>query len=415
MAGLMAHIPLAACCAFIALGSVWDFALWPARIASLTLAIVALAALAWLKPKGEASPISLATGGYLVLAAVGFWLWPAGLGWAVAAAPVAVLYAMFFLVASLPQLVGKEPFTIYFAKKDTDPELWDNPVFWRINLNMTWVWAGLFALSGISALVPKAIPDLDGLWAELLFSGAVPVALLAGFGIPFNKRYPPHYLRKRGLEPDQADGKHEPEGETKEQSIKEEIMSQTYKVVAVNGSPHAGIGNTSMMVNMLKAGLAAEGIDLEQIFLAVKDIHYCVGCGLCIEKGKCWRNDDHAGIVQKLLEADGVILASPVYFHHVTAQMKTFLDRKPGLWAQAPKLLEAGDGGLCVGRHGRDRSGSLSGRHPALLWGLLGGSLHRHRGRARRISGQGGGGSAGGGPGPRPGPGHKGEATLPGQ
>ncbi|MBF0527091.1 MAG: SCP2 sterol-binding domain-containing protein, partial [Deltaproteobacteria bacterium] len=66
---------------------------------------------------------------------------------------------------------------------------------------------------------------------------------------------------------------------------------------------------------------------VEEIFLSEKRIEYCVGCALCLEKGKCWRLDDHAQIMEKLLAADGVILGSPVYIKHVTAQMKTFLDR----------------------------------------------------------------------------------------
>ena len=104
-------------------------------------------------------------------------------------------------------------------------------------------------------------------------------------------------------------------------------MSNRFKVVAVNGSPHAGIGNTSIMIEMMKPVLAEEGVDLEQILLAEKRIEYCVGCGVCLEKGKCWRQDDHGEIVARILAADGVILASPVYFTHVTAQMKAFIDR----------------------------------------------------------------------------------------
>lgn len=98
-------------------------------------------------------------------------------------------------------------------------------------------------------------------------------------------------------------------------------------IVAVNGSPHSGIGNTAMMIEMLRPTLVQEGFDLEVINLADLDIRYCTGCAFCMEKGLCWIDDDHRQVVKKLLAADGIILASPVYFLHVTAQMKTFFDR----------------------------------------------------------------------------------------
>lgn len=98
-------------------------------------------------------------------------------------------------------------------------------------------------------------------------------------------------------------------------------------IVAVNGSPHGGVGNTSRMIEMFREPLMEEGMDLEVIRLAGKRIQYCIGCGFCMEKGRCWIDDDHREIVESLLSADGVILASPVYFLHVTAQMKTFIDR----------------------------------------------------------------------------------------
>jgi multimeric flavodoxin WrbA len=103
-------------------------------------------------------------------------------------------------------------------------------------------------------------------------------------------------------------------------------MSQ-FRVVAINGSPHGAIGNTSQMIRMIGECLSREGIVLEEIFLTGKAIAYCIGCAVCLEKGKCWRKDDHAGISDALFAADGIILASPVYFKHVTAQMKTFIDR----------------------------------------------------------------------------------------
>jgi multimeric flavodoxin WrbA/putative sterol carrier protein len=104
-------------------------------------------------------------------------------------------------------------------------------------------------------------------------------------------------------------------------------MSERPTVVALNGSPHAGMGNTAQMIEMLRPELEAQGLDLEVILLAGKNIEYCQGCAFCMERGQCWMQDDHKAIADRLLAAEAVILASPVYFFHVTAQMKTFLDR----------------------------------------------------------------------------------------
>jgi multimeric flavodoxin WrbA/putative sterol carrier protein len=85
------------------------------------------------------------------------------------------------------------------------------------------------------------------------------------------------------------------------------------------------------MIGMLRPTLTQEGFDLEIINLAELDIQYCTGCAFCTEKGKCWINDDHRGVTERLLAAQGIVLASPVYFFSVTGQMKTFLDRSLAL------------------------------------------------------------------------------------
>ena len=108
-------------------------------------------------------------------------------------------------------------------------------------------------------------------------------------------------------------------------------MIQESTIVAVNGSPHGGIGNTSLMIEMLRPTLAREGFEMEVIHLAGLDIQYCTGCGFCMEKGRCWIDDDHRRVTEKILAAQGVILASPVYFFSVTGQMKTFFDRSLAL------------------------------------------------------------------------------------
>jgi len=107
-------------------------------------------------------------------------------------------------------------------------------------------------------------------------------------------------------------------------------MSEKFTAVAINGSPHQGFGNTGQMVAMLRTALASQGCELEEIFLSDLHIEYCTGCAMCLTKGSCWISDDHRALVQKLISADSIILASPVYFFHVTAQMKTFVDRSLG-------------------------------------------------------------------------------------
>lgn len=107
-------------------------------------------------------------------------------------------------------------------------------------------------------------------------------------------------------------------------------MDNQYHVVAINGSPHEGFGNTSQMLAMLGENLAREGLELEEIFLSQYQIGFCTGCATCLESGACWVRDDYKSVVRQVLEADAVILASPVYFSNVTAQMKTFIDRSLG-------------------------------------------------------------------------------------
>jgi len=113
-------------------------------------------------------------------------------------------------------------------------------------------------------------------------------------------------------------------------------MDHRFTIVAVNGSPHAGVGNTALILEMLRQPLAEQACGLEVVTLREHEIEYCVGCALCMEKGRCWIPDDHHGIVERLLAAHGVILASPVYFLHVTAQMKAFLDRSLA-WGHKPR------------------------------------------------------------------------------
>jgi multimeric flavodoxin WrbA/putative sterol carrier protein len=303
------------------------------RAVSLT-ALILMGGAIWLSRDREGmSPVSKGYLLYFIINVVAYWTLPAGAGRHLTTEPTAFIYGSLAAVTVVPALAAGRYFTEYFARKTTPPAAWETDIFKKINRNMTWMWAGFFVLSIMIALVPSLLSLERGLLTSLVIPMGLPLLLMVGLGVPFNKRYPARYQRKMGIEPTRImTGSPEatafrPVGEENRETKKEEVMSDQLRVVAVNGSPHAGVGNTSIMIQMMKPVFAKEGIDLEEICLSEKRIEYCVGCGVCIEKGKCWRQDDHGEIVAKLLAADGVILASPVYFKHVTAQMKTFIDR----------------------------------------------------------------------------------------
>ncbi|GLC30287.1 flavodoxin family protein [Clostridium omnivorum] len=101
------------------------------------------------------------------------------------------------------------------------------------------------------------------------------------------------------------------------------------KVIAINGSAKKD-GNTSIIIEAIFSELKKAGIETETISLANNKISGCVGCGNCFKSkdNKCIFNNDIVNeCIEKMIEADGIILASPVYFADVTANMKALLER----------------------------------------------------------------------------------------
>ncbi len=101
------------------------------------------------------------------------------------------------------------------------------------------------------------------------------------------------------------------------------------KVVAFNGSPRKD-GNTSILIRHILAELEKEGIETETIQLGGMKIHGCTACGKCFENRdrRCVFDDDMVNAcIEKMCNADGIILGSPVYFLDVTPEMKALIDR----------------------------------------------------------------------------------------
>ncbi len=101
------------------------------------------------------------------------------------------------------------------------------------------------------------------------------------------------------------------------------------KVLAINGSPRKG-GNTSRLLKLVCSELEREGIDTELFQLGKKKIRGCIACYKCFENRdrRCAvDNDVLNGCLEKMIEADGILLGSPTYFSDVTAEMKALIDR----------------------------------------------------------------------------------------
>lgn len=105
------------------------------------------------------------------------------------------------------------------------------------------------------------------------------------------------------------------------------------KVLILSGSPRKG-GNSDILCDRFAEGAAEAGHEVEKIRPAEKSIAYCRACYACRETGVCAIRDDMAEVLQKMIDADVIVLASPVYFYSIDAQLKTVLDRTVARWTE---------------------------------------------------------------------------------
>ncbi|NTW05613.1 MAG: flavodoxin family protein [Peptococcaceae bacterium] len=101
------------------------------------------------------------------------------------------------------------------------------------------------------------------------------------------------------------------------------------KVVAFNGSPKPE-GNTARSIRIVFGELEKEGIETEFVQLGGKKVFGCLACMKCRENGdnRCVRTDDEMNTyIEKIIEADGIIIGSPTYFSNVSSEVKALIDR----------------------------------------------------------------------------------------
>ena len=104
------------------------------------------------------------------------------------------------------------------------------------------------------------------------------------------------------------------------------VIQLGIKIIGIVGSPRIG-GNTEVLVEEALKTAREMGAETEIIRLAEKEVKPCDACLTCRETGKCRINDDFQEIFDKMVEADGIILASPVYFGSATPQLMALIDR----------------------------------------------------------------------------------------
>lgn len=98
------------------------------------------------------------------------------------------------------------------------------------------------------------------------------------------------------------------------------------KVILVNGSPH-NQGCTYTALTEIKKTLEKNGIETEDFWLGNKPTAGCIGCGSCIETGKCFVNDKVNEFLEKVPNADGFVFGTPVHFASGSGMITSFMDR----------------------------------------------------------------------------------------
>lgn len=119
------------------------------------------------------------------------------------------------------------------------------------------------------------------------------------------------------------------------------------KIIGIVGSPRVG-GNTEYIVTETLKTIEKDGVETELVRLSDKEIRPCDACLSCRTKGDCWVEDDLKQIFNKMMNADGIILSSPVYFGSATPQMKALIDRAGYLSVAKGRVFENKVGGAIV-------------------------------------------------------------------
>ena len=104
-------------------------------------------------------------------------------------------------------------------------------------------------------------------------------------------------------------------------------------ILGIMGSPRIR-GNTDLLLDEALKGAQSQGTETEKIRVTKLKLSPCLEDYGCLKDGNCSIRDDMTDIYTKLLEADGVIIASPIFFYGLTSQAKALIDRCQALWVR---------------------------------------------------------------------------------
>lgn len=139
------------------------------------------------------------------------------------------------------------------------------------------------------------------------------------------------------------------------------------KVLILSGSFRKG-GNSDTLCDRFAEGARDAGNEVEKIFINDRNIGYCRGCGVCNRTHRCVQKDDMEEILNKMVAADVIVMATPVYFYTMNGQMKTLIDRTVPRYEEISGkdfLFYRCGGGQQPRQHGKD-----AGRFSRIYRGL---------------------------------------------
>lgn len=147
------------------------------------------------------------------------------------------------------------------------------------------------------------------------------------------------------------------------------------KVLLINGSPRAK-GNTSIALNEMIKVFEAAGVETEIIHIGHRDIRGCIACGNCFKLGRCVFNDIVNEVAPKFMEADGLVVGTPVYYSSPNATLIAFLDRLFYSTFAKDKTMKVGAGVVICRRGGASASFDVLNKYFTITGMAIAGSQY---------------------------------------